>query len=289
MSCCRCRARPPPHGSGIARAVVEEIELGVVRADVPGRRRRRTSSSRPSRSRCPARPGPGTVWCATPPCPWPVEADDGAARAVLAAAEAGDHEALDHGGRRGDDGALRVVDDLGLPQLLAGLGVERHHVRVEAADEDLAVVVGHTAVVDVAAGELVDALGHLGRIAPAHLARLRVDGEHVLGPERGRDEQRVADEDGRGFLRAQRAELQRPRHLEVLDVTGGHLCGSCCNAYCRCRRRRPASFAQARARPGPARPAAAKERRGFMVCVSWGYASSAQRSVEERTGCTGQA
>src|SRR4029453_18700112 len=95
-----------------------------------------------------------------------IEGADVTAGSVLTAAEPGDYEVLHDGGRRGDDRALGEVDDLRLPDLLAGLGVERDHVPVEPAHEDLPVGVGHASVVDVAARELVDAGRHIWRGPP---------------------------------------------------------------------------------------------------------------------------
>src|SRR5437764_11193500 len=67
--------------------------------------------------------------------------------AVFAAAEPGDHQVADDQRRRGDDRALLVVDDGGGPQLLAGCGVDRRQLAVEATDENLAIGVSHTTVV----------------------------------------------------------------------------------------------------------------------------------------------
>jgi hypothetical protein len=56
-------------------------------------------------------------------------------------------------------------------------------VPVEATDEDLAVGVGHAAVVDVTSNANWSMPpGTFRRVPPPHRARLGVDGEHVLGP-----------------------------------------------------------------------------------------------------------
>ena len=149
-----------------------------------------------------------------------IECGDVAPHAVLAAPEARDDEILDHDRRRGDDRAARVVDDLALPQLLAGLGIQRDEMPVEPPHEDLAVGVGDSAIVDVTAGVLLDARRDLGRIPPFDLTRSRVGGEHVLWPVRRRHVEEVADQDGRRFLGSQRPELQRPGDLESADVRG---------------------------------------------------------------------
>src|SRR5262249_376054 len=118
-----------PHGrvpgTRVAGAVEHRIGLGIVGADQPGH----TAAVLPAV----ALPGVVAGLARTGHGPGPphllagldVVGLQAAARAVFAAAEAGDDLVLHDERRRGDHRALLVVDDLGDPQLLAGLGVER--------------------------------------------------------------------------------------------------------------------------------------------------------------------
>ena len=90
-----------------------------------------------------------------------------AARAIFAAAEACNDLVMHHDRRRRNDRALLVIDDVGCPKLLAGLGVDRGQLAVQAADEDLALGKGHAAGVDVAAGVLQHVVRDLRLILPS--------------------------------------------------------------------------------------------------------------------------
>src|SRR6185312_5887261 len=173
----RAQVRVPD--AGVARAVVDEIQLRVVRDPTPDR-----AAAQPPLLRRPAGDaliGPlilrikrvelgadQDVLVGTGVVPAPdllagldVERGDPAADAQLAARVADQRLVLDHhhGGGRG----LAHVDvaNLGAPDLLAGAGVHRHHRRVQQAVDDLSVRVGGAAVHDVAAG---DALGARVRV-----------------------------------------------------------------------------------------------------------------------------
>src|SRR5439155_10616876 len=73
------------------------------------------------------------------------------AYAELAAADARDHLVLDDHRRVRNGLAVAIVALLDLPDLLAGVGVERHGVRIQLVEEDLAVRVRDAAVDRVAA------------------------------------------------------------------------------------------------------------------------------------------
>src|SRR5581483_3205723 len=74
-----------------------------------------------------------------------------AARAAVAAGDAGIDRAFVIKRRRGDGVALLPAADRGLPEELAGFGVERDQRAVELADEDLAFADGNAAIVPAAA------------------------------------------------------------------------------------------------------------------------------------------
>ena len=207
-------ADPAPPGRGVAGAVVDEVELRVVGADEPGgapARLPRLALPRLVARLAGARDRVGPPDLAAGLL---VVRGDRAAHAVLAPGEARHHEVLRDRGRRGDRVALLVVHDLRLPQLLARARVEGDQHGVEARHEELAVRVGDAPVVEAAAGGLLDVGRDLGRVLPADGARLGVHGVDVARPRRGRHVEGVADDDGRRFLRFERAELEDPRDLE---------------------------------------------------------------------------
>src|SRR6185503_13656622 len=79
---------------------------------------------------------------------------DATADAELTARDTGDDDVLDHDRGVGHRGALLVVGVLCLPQLFAGLGIEREQLTLEQLDEDLAAgVIGGSTVYQVAAGD----------------------------------------------------------------------------------------------------------------------------------------
>src|SRR5262249_46964864 len=144
---------------GVAGAVVDQVEPRIVRAEAPGDR----AAQLPRIALPRVVPRLAGAWH-RPRAPRLLPrvlavGDDVAARAEFPAGEAGDHQVLGDGGRGVEDRALRVVDDLRLPQFLAVLRVQGDQVAVEAPHEQLAVRVGDAAVVDVAARELLDARG----------------------------------------------------------------------------------------------------------------------------------
>ena len=105
---------------------------------------------------------------------------DIAAHAALihvGAAVADDGKIAGHVDGTGAGIGLRVVDDrVGVPQLLAGLGVDRVQVAVDRGDEDLALPDGDTAIDEIAAGISGRARIGLRIEGPQFLACRGIDG-----------------------------------------------------------------------------------------------------------------
>ena len=123
----------------------------------------------------------------------------------------------------GDDGAGRVpggvhgvVEDLGLPDQLAGAGVDGVDVVVVARVDDAGAVDGDVAVhADQAPDVVVDVVGEVAAVLPAQVAGHRVDGlDDVV---RVRHVEDAAVGDGRALLAAG-GEGARPHHAQVADV-----------------------------------------------------------------------
>src|SRR3954471_15735411 len=77
-----------------------------------------------------------------------------AADAELTARDTGDDDVLDHDRGVGHRGALLVVGVLHLPQLFAGLGIEREELTLQQLDEDFAAgMIGGATIDQVAAGD----------------------------------------------------------------------------------------------------------------------------------------
>src|SRR5262249_12313002 len=136
-------------GLGVADAPIDQVELGIVGAVLPGRAaavlpgvvlgpglrarlaRRRNGVAPPQ-----VLSGVG------------IPAVEEAARGAVAAGDAADHDAV-RDQRRDDAGvALLVVGEFLLPELASGLHVEREDVRVDLLAKQLAVVDGGAAAHD---------------------------------------------------------------------------------------------------------------------------------------------
>ena len=144
-----------------------------------------------------------------------------AAHAQFAAAVA-DHDLAVHDERGHGDGlALVDVAELGVPEFLAGLGVERDGIVVQRVEKYLAVVVGEPAVDHVAAGDADGGQIWLRRIGPLQVAGRRVEREDLvrMRPDvRPHHVQRAVDDERRGFLAAVGADREGPGDMQVLDV-----------------------------------------------------------------------
>src|SRR5256886_17057434 len=101
---------------------------------------------------------------------------------------------------------------------LAGSRIEGPQPTVEEADEELAVGIGETPAVHIAAPVGVDVCRDLGIMPPAQLAGPAVDRKDVLRAEGGRHVGGVAADRGRRLLSPKRPELQDPRGLRLLHV-----------------------------------------------------------------------
>src|SRR5262245_53590160 len=159
---------------------VHEVELGIVRAGDPGR-------SAAVFPRVVARPGFGPLLAGrrndvVPPqllTGLRVPAVEVAARTELRPGDAGDYDAVRHERRDRHRIALLVVVGPGLPQLLAGLRVEREDMRVERRTDELALVdrraAAHLAAADVAR----DVRLVFDVVSPQPLAGDRIDRERA--------------------------------------------------------------------------------------------------------------
>ena len=142
------------------------------------------------------------------------------ADAELAAAHADDDLVLVDMRCRGHGGADLRVSVLGLPDLLAALGVQRDQMAVELAQEDFAVSEGEPTVDVVAAGDGLDTRVLLGKICPLDLADVRplqLQGVDVVW-ERRVHVHRVPDHERRALMTAQRPGRERPCRPQVLHV-----------------------------------------------------------------------
>ena len=131
--------------------------------------------------------------------------------APRAAAPAGDHLAVgDDGAGRVPGGVLRVVEELRLPDQLAGGGVQREGVVVVGGVDDHVVPDRDVAVdADQAAQVVVDVVGDVPAILPLQVAGHRV--QRLDDVVRVRHVQRAAVRDRRSLLRTRRrAPASRP-------------------------------------------------------------------------------
>ena len=124
-----------------------------------------------------------------------------------------------HDQRRHRDGLAHVdVGELGLPQQLAVVGIERDRVAVERVEYDLAVPEHGPAIDHVAAGDTLRCRFGMRLVGPfqrrtgfRQIERkddVRVGGDH---------EHRVVDDDRRGFLTLDHARRKREGDTQVFD------------------------------------------------------------------------
>src|SRR5262249_39817541 len=148
-----------------------------------------------------------------------IERRQESARRAVAARDAGVDHAVVIKRRCRDRVAVLPAADLRLPELLAGLGIERHHVAVEIAEEYFAVADRDAAIVPTAA-DCVDALIDVGAMLPNERAGLGIEREHVVVA--GRDVHDAVTDDRRALERIFRAkpgaEVHHPGPLESLHV-----------------------------------------------------------------------
>ncbi len=223
-------------GAGIAGAVIDQVQLGVVGIPAPGR----AAADLPLVALPGGQGGVLADRLAEHRGLFGIEQDlvvrtDGrglpyllavfqtvggkpALDAEFAARYADEHLVLDDDRGRGHGLALARIAVLDAPHHLAGLGVERHDGRVGLVEDDLAVAIGHAAIDGVAAHHR-DHVGILGRlIFPDDLALIvEVEGEHRVG-ERGMDVHDVAHHQRSAFMAAQHAGGEGPDRPEILYI-----------------------------------------------------------------------
>ena len=144
-----------------------------------------------------------------------VDAEDRAAPRPLAALRADDDLVLHDQRRAGEaDRQLLGVDQLGVPDLLAGLHVERDQPAVDGADEDLAVPERDAAVVGRVRLRRDEFLVELREVGPLHLAGGAVEREDAAVGA-GIVQHAVGDERHRLQAARRAAGLMRPGDLEL--------------------------------------------------------------------------
>ena len=225
-------------GRWVARAVVHEVEVGVVGIPAPGRAaadlplialpgvgagvRADRLAERRRLFRIDQRIGVGTFGIAAPRqlAVLDIVGADPSAHAELAAGDADEHLVLDHHRRIGAGLAFRRIAVLHRPDDRAGLRVERDEGGVSLMKENLAVRVGEAAIDGVAAHHSDDAWILPGLVFPEDLAVVvevkRKDGIR----ERRMNIHHVADHQRGAFVTTQNACRKRPHRGDFLDVLG---------------------------------------------------------------------
>ena len=230
-----------PH-AGIPGAVVEEVELRVVRDPSP----HRPAAELPLLAgpggdaeiaaairrvvRLELRPdphvgiGPGAVGAPGDLATGRVERGEPATHAHLTAAVADEHLSLHHERGHGDRLAPVDVAELRAPHLATGLRVHGDRVHVERVEVDPAVGIGGAAIDDVAAGDPLRRARRRRLVLPLQPARRRreVDRVEDVGVRR-HDVHRAADDERRRLVAAQHARREAPRLAQVPDVGRGDL------------------------------------------------------------------
>ena len=142
-----------------------------------------------------------------------IERDDIAADAELAAGATDDDLSVDDQRHQGQILALLVVLHLGVPEDLAGLGVERHDMVIRCREIELVLPQA-----DAAAGrmQLEEIVGKLALVAPILVAGFRVQRDDL--PHRRRDEHDAIIYDRRRLVAFDDAGGEGPDRRQVLDV-----------------------------------------------------------------------
>ena len=202
----------------IAGAPVREVELRVVRPGDPDGYSARAPRvtlpgvrSRLARSRDRERLPRGAAGSS-------VQGLDEPADAELAARDADDDLSLGDEGRQGHVVALLVVLHRLVPQDLAGLGVQRHDVRVERGEVHLVLVEPDASVGRM---ELEEILGQVPLVPPQELAALGVEGEDLV-LRRAHEHDPVVHDRGRlmalGHARRERPHRDQRRRVRGRDL-----------------------------------------------------------------------
>ena len=138
----------------------------------------------------------------------------------FAALRADDDHVLDRERRAGEaDGQLLRIDQLRVPDLLAGPHVERDQPAVDGADIDLAARDRDAAIVGAVRLFRDQRFVELGEVIPLHLAGGAVEREHAA-VRAGVIEHAVDRQRHRLQAPLRAARRVHPRHVQVLDVLG---------------------------------------------------------------------
>ena len=149
-----------------------------------------------------------------------IEGLDESARSHLARSGHPDDDLAFHDERSlGHEVAVRVVHDLRLPDLLAGLRVERDEMRVQRAEDHAVLVERDPAVVGNQADERADVVGNLALVPPERHTGDGVHRVHAIERQRGRRrEHHAVVHDRRRLLVAEGAAREDPLRHQLLDV-----------------------------------------------------------------------
>ncbi len=149
-----------------------------------------------------------------------VEGRDVSAHAAFSTHHADDHLVAHHQRHRADCFARGEIGGLGAPDDFPILGVQRKDLAIQSAVEDLAVRVRQSARLRPATRGL-DRGFHLRHLRPElpldHAIAREIERVNVVGFRRD-DVHRAADNQRGCFMRVENAELEAPRHGEVLDI-----------------------------------------------------------------------
>ena len=196
----------------VARAPVHQVELGIIGPDIPSRPGARLPGiAFPRFVARLARPRDGVGLPHQLAGALPVGLD-GATDAILAARIARHHQVLVDYRRRRDRVPRLVVDNGDAPQLLARLGIQSDHSRIEPSHEHPAVGIGDATVVQAAAHRREVVVRQLGLVFPLQRAGPGVQREHVFWTGRGSDIHRAVNYERRGLLGLETPERMYPRH-----------------------------------------------------------------------------
>ena len=224
--------------AGVTRAVVEQVQLGIVRIPAPG-----GAAAPLPLVALPGRDaevlalvrrivGVGVAFeedfavrtgAVSAPDLFPVVhviRRHAAPDAELTARDTGDDDVLDHDRGVGHRGALLVIRVLDLPELFAGLGIEREKLTLEQLDEDLAArVIRGAAVHQVATGDWNRVRRLVRHVLPDHRRAGLGQIERVHDVREGRvDVHHVADDERIALVPPKRPGRERPDGPELGHV-----------------------------------------------------------------------
>ena len=225
------------HGPGIAGAVIDQVEVGIVgdpapdvaAADLPGIRRPGRDAEVLALVAFVERlevwadqhvlVGTGAVGRPRRRAVRRVERLDPAAHADLAAGVADEHLALHHERRHRHGLADVDVADLGLPDRFARCGIDGDRMAVQRVEEDAAVRESGAAIDHVAAGDALRGRLGLRLVLPLHRRARLGQVERVEDVGIGSDDiHRVADDERRRLLPLVHAGREGEGDLKLADI-----------------------------------------------------------------------